>query len=91
MTGETTLTWDAITDPGQTADLVYDVFRADTPDGFQGASCAQVAPNQAIDSITPAPGDVDFFLIRASNPCGDSAVATGSGGAPRKLPATCTP
>jgi len=91
-TDETTLTWNPPADPGASSGVVYDTFRSSTPDGFRAATCVetQQTDTQAIDSITPAAGEVDYFLVRAANSCGFGTVATGSGGAVRSL-SVCSP
>jgi len=72
LTGTTTATWDATTTSGATANLRHELFRSENPADFQGATCVEtLAPGtKAIDTVTPASGEVGYFLVRSANSCG---------------------
>lgn len=84
--GTTTLSWSAPSSPGGTSP-VYDTLRSATASDFvTSASCVESddGPNAtATDSVTPPPGEVAFFLVRAQNVCDSGSLGTSSAGTPR--------
>ena len=85
-TGQTTISWNASV-PGGTLPAVYDALRSSDPADFQTATVCLESDDtdtSAVDSSSPGPGAVVFFLVRAQNACpGGGVLGTDSSGAPR--------
>ncbi len=72
--GTTTLNWNVPADPGGTATpLFYDTIRSENAADFgASATCIESDDNldmTSTDEVTPAPGQVFFFVVRAENVC----------------------
>jgi hypothetical protein len=84
--GTTTLAWSVPASPGGTSPA-YDTVRSATASDFVAlATCVESddgADTTATDSVTPAAGEVAFFLVRAQNVCGLGTLGVRSSGAVR--------
>jgi hypothetical protein len=63
----------------------YDVVRANTPNGFASAACAETngSNGSSFDPTNPALGAGFYYLVRAENACGQGTIGRASSGAER--------
>jgi len=63
----------------------YDVVRANTPNGFATATCAETngSNSGSFDSAVPAAGAGFYYLVRAENACGQGTLGRTFSGAAR--------
>ena len=80
----TALSWSE-PDRSGTSAARYDLLRASTPTGFEEATClaSAVASRNASDPQVPAPGAVNYYLVRTRSACGAN-LGTSSDGGPRQ-------
>jgi len=65
---------------------VYDVLRTENPADFYNATCVAAGVTQTSaspDEENPAPGEMFFYLVGASNDCGLSTLGTNLDSSPR--------
>jgi subtilisin family serine protease len=71
----------------------YDVYkgRISATEGYYRHTCHQLdlTVPQAIDTLSPAPGQVFYYLVRADNCFGPSSLGQASSGAPRPPADSC--
>jgi hypothetical protein len=69
----------------------YDVLRSGAASNFSGVTCVEQddTDRKATDTQVPAASSVFFYLVRASNRCGDGDAGFRSSGAP--ITASCAP
>ena len=83
------LAWDAAPPGGSSAAPLYDTLRADSPGGFDSATCLESGGSDTIasDPAAPAPGAAFYYLVRAVNACpgasGEGSLGRGSDGLER--------
>ncbi len=85
FTDDDHLVWTAPALTGGMGVQVFDVLRATSTTGFGTPTCVETddADTTAEDTAVPAPGDVDYYLVRAGNGCGDGTLGFQSSGAER--------
>ena len=79
------LVWTPPAAPGGTSPRYDSVRSTSRSDFVTGAICLETdgIDTSSIESATPAPGQVFYYLIRAENSCGDGSLGTNSGGSER--------
>jgi len=92
-TNSQTLVWKRPADMGGPVSPVYDLVRADSPQGFQAAGvCIEAddgADTTAIDLDEPVAQGIFYYLVRAENACGAGSLGIGSAGA--RSAVSCVP
>jgi hypothetical protein len=69
------INWDEVQLTGMMGLQHYDVLRSTDPSNFLGGStvclATETTDTQAEDPAVPATGEVFYYVVRATNPCGD--------------------